>query len=661
MKKTIFNSKILRTFTLVCLIWAVAGIQQAVAQQIATIPHPDKEKTVINGKYYYIHEIKSGETLYGIGKQYGIDPQAILDENPEAKNGFQYRQKIKIPAGEVPAETTAVQDVKPDTSDTTYYKVKEKQTLYAVSRMFDVSEEDIMNWNPVLRNSSIQAGQTIKIPKKSPKQTKTTEKTVVPPALNNTNNDSFIYHKAEKKETWYSIAKKYGVTVDNLVSWNPEVKAQGLKTGQTIKIRHLSKNSKISHPKDTVVTKKVVKISLCDSIQEKCSEPLKEKFSGTYNVALMLPLFLKNNGQNYVAEKGTKEEEEEEISKGIYSKSINFLEFYEGALLAIDSIKRMGLSVNLYVYDTQKDSNRVKEIVKEKFFRNMNLIIGPFYSEQVRVAAAFGKKYNIPVVSPLSIKDESILYTNPYLFQVHPSKNLEMIKVGNFLSQSAHKNIIFLYGNDPTDLERVKTLKNSILRNRKNKGEEKPVIKELKFSSIVRGSLSPYLLKNDENIVVVPSVKEALVSDVVSHLNQISKTYKIKCFGLSTWRRFRNIDQESYANIDLHYYTPFYIDYQKEVTKKFIRKFRETYKTEPYKVTSEGYNYGFLGYDIAYYFLSALGNYGQGFPCCVESYHPELMMSNFHFSKINNKGGYENTSVYIINHNKDFSITKVTE
>jgi hypothetical protein len=160
-----------------------------------------------------------------------------------------------------------------------------------------------------------------------------------------------------------------------------------------------------------------------------------------------------------------------------------------------------------------------------------------------------------------------------------------------------------------------------------------------------------------ENIIIVPSTDEVLLMPIFARLNLDSKKFRIKVFGLPDLASFKSIDQEYMHNLEVHYYSPFYIDYSKPFTHKFIAKFENKFSAPPQDFQKEGYNFAFLGYDVGLYFLNALGQQGKAFGNCQTANSYQLHMI-FDFIKPKPEGGHINRGTQIIKFSKDYYIRK---
>jgi hypothetical protein len=135
-------------------------------------------------------------------------------------------------------------------------------------------------------------------------------------------------------------------------------------------------------------------------------------------------------------------------------------------------------------------------------------------------------------------------------------------------------------------------------------------------------------------------------------LNILSRDFDITIFGLNDWQGFANLEVEYLHNMELHYASPFFIDYESRNVRNFVRGFRESYKTDPS-------HYGFMGYDIMFYFLQAMKNYGRDFHECLPIIRTELLQADFLFRKTDYRNGFENNGISIVVYDKDLNIRRL--
>lgn len=190
----------------------------------------------VNGKSFIIHQVDKGETLFSISKKYGVAMAVVLESNPGADSGIDAGQEIKVPFTGKP---------KVRTKDGVIHTVAEKQTLYSIARQYNVSVEQLKDWNN-LGEKNIQLGMKLVI--KTNSEIPVAPKEDVLPKV-----EKDIVHVVSEKETLYAIAKQYQVSVNDLIKWN-NLTSSGLKAGQKLSIR---KNAAIEIKADPEEVKSV--------------------------------------------------------------------------------------------------------------------------------------------------------------------------------------------------------------------------------------------------------------------------------------------------------------------------------------------------------------------------------------------------------------------
>ena len=617
-------------------------------------------KVYIGGHPYYVHIVKKGETLFSLSELYEISQKDLAKENPEIFLGLQIGQALKIPIIHSQQEEGKIKE-----EDFIYHRVKKGQTLYSLSRKYDIAQEDIITCNPSVRYG-INVDQIIKIPKSKEvvtalqavpenKELKDTIKI----------DDNFIYHKVQARETVFSLTRKYEITEDILKEHNPFV-TEGLKTGQVLKIPKVVNPEMesvmfVTEKKDTTEAKLEQGRFQAYSDSVNYTRCFKQKLqqSEPYEISIMLPFYLTKNDEEFYIDSSEVDDFGEKIYEKIYyephyiyPRSLSFIEFYEGFLLAVDSLKRNGLSINLHVYDTENDTNRVKEILSFPEIKNTDLIIGPIYNHEIELVSEFSRNYQIKMVTPLS--DElRFADENPMLFQVYPSFNAQIEEYAKYISNFQDKNIVLVHNGDSLGYHNIQQVKERIFSYLSVDTNLNSIqFKEVAFKDSIN-ALQHALSKETENIFVIPSNDEAFVTDVITNLNTL-KTFgnQIKVIGLSRWQRFNNIDPEYFFNLELSIATPFFIDYHNHDVKNFILKYRHEYNTEPDQMAVHGY-------DIGLFFLSALQFYGYDFENCIYQHSSSLLQANYKFVKWYQNSGYENIDVSMVKYFGDYHIDRI--
>ena len=259
----------------------------------------------------------------------------------------------------------------------------------------------------------------------------------------------YIYHKVLKGESLSSIAEKYGFKVRELRRENRDLRFPQVGDFVRIPVVATAENKEIEPLKtDTVAAiaeEPVIKIE-----RPAGYTPVKE-LQGSLNVAVLLPFYLKENSERT-------ETDSSKIVKGkkiyktirrsedwIYPRSLDFVEMYEGILLAADTLRSLGLNVNMYPYDIKSDTVALTKLIMSGKLADMDLIIGPVYSYNLTKVAAYARYLNIPVVSPVPLINNSALSNNPTLFMASSSLEIAQKALAKKISEYYDHNFVFIH------------------------------------------------------------------------------------------------------------------------------------------------------------------------------------------------------------------------
>ncbi|MCB8995238.1 MAG: LysM peptidoglycan-binding domain-containing protein [Bacteroidales bacterium] len=607
-----------------------------------------ENKVVIEGQVYFLHVVKAGQTLYSISKAYNVSENQIVKDNPGADKGLQIGQMLKISAkpGPEPVKLIVAQP-----QDTTYLQhvVKQGETMYSIARAYNMTVSDLQDLNPQVVNNELSIGQVILIPRNT--QTEI--------------NEEFTNHKVKRKETVYGISRMYGISEDMLKQYNPELLERSPKTGQILKIPSQKMIQALDSRIETVGkdTLQFFDMQSYDTVQIASNyafylDSLPRIQGRTFNVAYLIPFNYHPPEQVMPADvENVLNDDVSSTSQGYNPDdqmldSRNFLEFMEGSMLAIDSLKNEGISVNVFFFDTKKSPTRVRQILSSRDFNKMDLIIGPFYSFNIEIVSEFSLEHRIPMISPLSGEMNS-LEKNPYLFQLNPGYRTEYDCIADYSAGMKGSNIVVIRALDSLNLYKYNYLKEKLVRrlNMLNPSDSttfSEIVYDYASKMNLLGNLQNTLSSTRPNLVIVPETDEAFVTTVVTQLYFQLKNYNISVIGMPHWSTFQNIDFLYFHKLGLSYFTPYYFSYDSSDVKHFLRDYRNTFYAEPVTMSKKGGSYAFLGYDLSYYFLKSIDTYGKRFILHLnESFGLELM-NDFRFEPVGGAGGFENHSLMLV-------------
>lgn len=618
-----------------------------------------KNKVIISGVAYYVHLVKKGETAYSISKAYGTTVEELIKENPPVLYGVNEGQALRIPVDSVtdtPPSVTLQEQAERDYDRYIYHKLQPGETIYYLSRTYDVSENEIILSNPGIEIDNLPVGYEIAIPRREFMSEK--ERFDDQP-------QDYRYHKVLRGETLSSIADKYGISIRELRRENRGIRFP--QVGDFIRI-----------PRIIMFDRPVDEIPVPDSLfaeepvvmLERPAEytPI-ENLRGSLNVAVLLPFYLDENTQRteidssrWVKGKRTykviyKPEE------WIFSRSLGFIEMYQGILIAADTLRSLGLDINLSVFDIKSDSLEITRLIRSGRLDRMDLIIGPVYSGNLSIVASYAGMFDIPVVSPVPLTNNHALRNNPSLFMASSSIEVPQNMLAREISRYYDHNIVFIHTDSAGIDQDVINLKNQIFAELSYKLPYDQIkFKELIFySRSVFGNdsinrLGHALSENTGNIIVIASEEAPVVSETLIDIHALSKKFDLKVFGYPSVRDLDNLDPKYLFELDLMIYSPYWIDYSKSDIKQFNADFRRKFFTEPSELS-----FAWQGYDIAYYFMSGLAIYGKRFIENPEIHNPDLLQTEFDFRRKTMTDGFENQKMFPIRYSNDYEIELIEE
>ncbi|MFT4601430.1 MAG: LysM repeat protein [Arenicella sp.] len=579
----------------------------------------DATTRTIDGKKYYVHIVQLGNTLYGIQQLYSTDLKEILSANPSLSDNLTIGQEVLIPTS---------------SDDEGHYQthvVASGETLYGISKKYKCTVADLKSINSGIEDG-ISIGQKINVPKSESTNGEVIQsdpivhKDTVDYQI--TYSDSIVRHKVMVHETLYSVSKRYMVSMDTIKSLNG-LRNNKIKKGMVLIIPVKKVNYE-------VLEKEILPIVLDSNAI--VLESLKKE---VYNVALILPFMFAQNDIEMA--KSIKFGQYREM----YPTSKIAFEFYQGLKIAIDSLKKAGLTINVYAFDSKKDTATIAGLFKKKEFTNIDLVIGPLFPKTIAYTAKLCKDKGIRIVVPFKA-DAKVLHENPYVFKTVTSNMTLMDGAVDFLVENyPDKNIVILKPYNEVDkamYERARDRFNAAIALAPSYNVK---IIELSLGSSGGRDLSSQLKKDTANIVIIPSNDVKFVSRAMNTLNKVlnlnpyAKNMRVVAFGFEDWNKFDDIDVLHRNRLNQHFATYRFVDYNSEEILPFLRSYRAKTGVDPTVYSAQGF-------DIGYYFLSALHLHGTNFENKLSTHQIDLIQNEFQFREIEKGSGYENSNVQTI-------------
>lgn len=557
----------------------------------------------------FYHTIERGQTVYAIATMYSVGVDDIYRLNPESKESIKAGATLKIPQ----RDAATVQEGKQG-GDYMYHTIQPRETLYSLSIKYTVPATTIIEANPGLSASTFTIGKTIRIPATQIEQLPVTEKKTV---------TKEIEYTIERKETMYRICRKFNISSTELIKYNPSLK-EGIKAGMVIRIP--------VNTEESVTTQPIAAPKERD-VNALLSAPKDIRHVNNVKVALLLP-FMTNEPKPS-------------------TKTQRFIEYYEGFLLAVDSLRNQGCSIELSVFDTGSGTKKVKEVLKEDVLKEVNLIIGAVENDQIAPVAEFAQKNKIKYIIPFTSKNDDVL-SNAYVYQVNTPHSYLYAKAAQAgCDLFADNNIILLNMKDSEEkADFIKAFKSEMkLRN--------IAYKELNFNNETFAADVEALLKTDKRNVVVPTSSSLdALNKIKSPLRLLAETkpeYSLSLFGYPEWQTYTRDCLEDFHALNTYIYSYFYADNLMQQTSAFYTKYKTWYSKNLINTFPK---YGILGFDTGMYFLSAIDKYGSNFENNLDKMKYNSIQTGFDFHRVNNWGGFINTNIFIVHYQSDFNVTR---
>ena len=618
----------MKKIVLLCCL-ACAAFDFVAAQGVA--PSPGNIIT-IGGANYYVHNVVQGDTFYSLSKRYGVDEATIRANNPHLAEGLKTGLVIKIPV--VRAESRPLSERKMSRLFDTHV-VNQGETAYSISRRYGISLQTLIEDNPGFDPAHLSIGQKINIRIKSQGQTHPEQiKEEIAQYTEKLNSVSthFTHHAVKQGETLYSLSHSLNIPVDTLVKYNAEELKDGLKMGSILRIP----------VKDTVVTTQAVGETLPPETE--APGPWNQlTVDGTQDVNAMEPMGSSTGSFRFKQIDQTAPLHVSVLLPLQVESSNNpqFLEFYQGFLLALGELKGIGVSAQVDVFNTGRSEAEVEAVLRDPALRQADLIVGPVYDECFAPAARFAESNGIPIVSPLG-SIENI--ESPAAFQVFPVASAKNEKLREELS--GDKNVIVISASS-VDQELKQEIEPLL----------PPSTQRLNHSARLAAEVEKLLSGDKENILVVLSSSEIATDEILARISSVQnnlmarsiKSPVIKVIGSSKWARYQNVDRSLYFKLNVRYITSYHADRGNARVQDFDRRYVSEFGSLPSQ-------YAYRGYDVGKLFLGSIKLHGAQFVSYLNDDELPLLQVPYRFGQLSASGKFVNQEWAKVCYNDNYTI-----
>lgn len=510
--------------------------------------------------------------------------------------------------------------------ETCTHKVVKGETLYRISKAYNTKVKDLKNLNAGL-TTNLSLGQEIIVPCVGGSKPASPKKPVNTDAQPDEFKGNYIFHKVVSKETVYSLTKKYNVSEEQFYTDNPEVKVNGLKVGEEVRVYKKDATAE----DEQLIDRHFLQAKSDSSINSLQLDSVWLRDSSVVNIGIMLPFQYETNVEYLKKFKDQK-------SPKLYRHTKIFLDLYQGVLMALDSLEQVGLNAQVFVYDTKGDTNIIGKILKRPEVKKMNIIIGPGYTNTFAYAAQKLKNTSTILISPFS-KKEAVIKGFPNAVRIIPSEKSHFKTIGKYVSEKyLSENIIIASENnsDKTTAQFIQReiIAGSLLNSDSLTSTVTPIITEGIYKPIEA------LKKGKKNIIILANNEEAFSSKLSAYLVNKCGDYEILLFGLDDLKNYKNIEVDYWDSLNIHVSSSFEVKYGYPLTDQFIKSYYKKYYNEPSDYAFTGYDFtlvilGQLLYDRTYAHNKLVGNYFVG------------GIRDYEFKYNGKQNGISNNSVFI--------------
>ena len=564
-------------------------ITLTLALAAATFDVSAQELVVIGGVKYAIHDVAKGETLYSLSRRYGVTVDDIKSANEALAAGLKAGQRIKIPV------KSAAEKEQPKVR---LHKVVRGETLYSLSKLNDLTVEELRAANPHVRKG-LKAGQLIEIPLKR-------------------------------------VVEQPAPTPVPTPAPTPAPQAEQPKVEQP----------KVEQTQTDATTGATTPIA-----EEKREEPAKVeqvalrtlKQGEKAKVALLLPL-------------GSEERPQQ-----------NYIDFYRGFLIGLDSVRMAGHSVSLELHNTAHDYHRVEQIISSGALNEVDLVVGPVYEDELIPVATALQGKGTPIVSPLANLTQTV---SNAVFQMSPSPASKLEKVRELFDGTKRVVIVSTDNIDKEfDAEVRGMLKDtanvvehkyiyehpSVIEKREKEREKMReaglVVDDTPspsdMSPLLRGEQPTVIVVTADNEIEVDRILAAIASANIALTARSQRVAPFVVYGNNRWNRYRNIDRAILFSNNVTMLSTYHARRSEPVIRSFDSRFAKEYGTLPSL-------YAYRGYDAAVVFVKSL--YGA-METGLEGAHSMPLLSPYIFEADEKSGVRINNQWIKVNYNNNFTIT----
>ena len=430
-------------------------------------------------------------------------------------------------------------------------------------------------------------------------------------------------HKVKKKETVFGISREYGLTIEELIKANPEMNMPGyeLKKGMILNIPYSKAEMEAA---EAAKAAQAAQARKAEEVARAAADDVRNR---EIRLGIMLPLH------------------------NINGDGRRMTEYYRGVLMACDSLKKQGLSIDVHAWNTAEDGN-IYKVLEDPAAAKCDLIIGPLYSKQMDALSAFVTKHDIRLVIPFSINAPQ-LTTNRNIFQVYqsPTEQNEVI-IARFIERFKNYHTVVVDCNDSTSKKGIFTF--GLRRQMEQRGMD-AVVTNLKSTE---ANFSKAFSRTKPNVVILNTGRSQELGVAFSKINGLKANepeLDITMFGYTDWLLYTRTYLENFYKYNTYIPSVFYYNPLSVGTQRFERKYRQNFRSD---MQSSLPRFAITGFDHAYFFLKGLHKYGKSFNGAEGMFGYPPVQTPLKFERYGN-GGLRNRTMMFIHYQPEHTVETI--
>ena len=529
---------------------------------------------------------------------------------------------------------------KKTTASGKFHTIQKGETLYRLSVENRISVKELCDANPGLSVENFKIGQVITIPAPSDEDplASTLEQAgddtpqEIKAAVQTIQADTATIkntHVVKKRETIFRITRTYGITQEEFLEANPEYKYNKLKQGAVVKIPF--SRDEIAQRKKRITDAHDRMQAISDSALFSMNDRKEVDNDGSLTAALILPFSLDDSTTTLQKQ---------------------MIEFYQGMLLALDRLKEENISVNLKVFDSQGEDKSLTPLLESGQLDDVDIVFGPRWTNQITEAARWSTAHQVPLVLPMNAGADDV-FNNPYVFQLNtPQSYFNQEIYNHFLEQFPDPNVIILDADEYRRNDFIDGLK-TVLNDH-----------EIPYSTIMIDTayqaLMDTLVPYRQNILIINSSSSGPLNTVLPVLQLITRLkapeIETHLFGYPEYQIYAADHLDELYEVDTWFYSWFYTNNMLKESVDFNNRFRRSFSRQ---MLVSYPSFASYGYDTGYYFLKGLAVFGKDFENHLNDLRTDPVQMGFKFERVNNWGGFINRKVFFVHFSNNYKVEKI--